>query len=114
MLDRGDHSSHVVDLLKVVSSALREIAGQTFEEVRAGERVDVVGDAALVRDDLLSPEGQQRRLARRERERFVEGVGVERVRSAEHRTQRLDRGPGDVVVGLLRRERDACRLRVEA
>ena len=37
------------------------------------------GDAALVRDDLLGPQRERRRLRGRQRERLVERVGVQRV-----------------------------------
>ena len=49
-----------------------------------------------------------------QREHLVQGVGVQRVGPAQHRGQRLDGGPDDVVVGLLRGQRDARRLGVEA
>ena len=66
-----------------------------------------------MRDDLLRPERERRGLGRRQRERLVERVGVQRVGAAEHRRQRLQRRADDVVVRLLRRERDAGRLAVE-
>ena len=37
----------------------------------------------------------------RQRDRFVEAVGVQRLRPAEHRRQRLDRGADDIVVRVL-------------
>ena len=72
------------------------------------------GDAALVRDDLLRAQRQRRGLRGRQRERLVERVGVQRVGAADHRGERLQRGPDDVVVGLLRGQRDAGGLGVEA
>ena len=49
-----------------------------------------------------------------QRQRLVAAVGVQRLRAAEHRGQRLQRDAHDVVVGLLRGQRAAGRLRVEA
>ena len=50
----------------------------------------------------------------RQRQRLVPAVAVQRLRAAEHRGQRLQRHAHDVVVGLLRGQRAAGRLRVEA
>ena len=66
-----------------------------------------------MRDDLLRSECERRRRLGRQRQRLVERVGVQRLRAAESRGQRLDGRSDDVVVGLLRRERHAGRLRVE-
>ena len=50
----------------------------------------------------------------RQRPGFVERIGVQRLRPAQHRGQRLQRRAHHVVVGLLRGERAAGRLRVKA
>ena len=47
-------------------------------------------------------------------ERFVVAVRVQRLRAAEHRGERLHRDAHDVVERLLRLERHAAGLRVEA
>ena len=65
-------------------------------------------------DDLLRPERDPRRLLGRQRQRLVAAVAVQRLRPAEHRRQRLQRDADDVVVRLLRGERAAGGLRVEA
>ena len=80
----------------------------------AGERIDGVGDAGLGGDDLLRAQRDPRRLLGRQRQRLVAAVAVQRLRAAEHRRQRLDRDADDVVVGLLRGQRAAGGLRVEA
>src|SRR5581483_10513027 len=49
-----------------------------------------------------------------QRERLVEAVRVQRLRPTEDGGKRLDRGANDVHLRLLRRQRDACGLRVEA
>ena len=54
------------------------------------------------------------RALRRERERLVEAVRVDRLRAAGDRRERLDRDAHDVVLRLLRRQRRTARLRVEA
>ena len=68
----------------------------------------------LLGDDLLLAEGQERGLGGRDGERLVVGVGVERLGPAQDRGQRLDRDAGQVVERLLRGQRDAGGLGVEA
>ena len=72
------------------------------------------GDAGLVADDLLRAQRDARRALGRQRQRLVAAVGVQRLRAAEHRRHRLHRDADDVVVGLLRGQRAAGGLRVEA
>ena len=55
-----------------------------------------------------------RRLLGRQRQRLVAAVAVQRLRAAEHRGHRLERDADDVVVGLLRGQRAAGGLGVEA
>ena len=114
LLDRLDHAAEAVDGLEVLPGAALHVERQPLDEVGAAERIDDAGDAALVRDDLLRPQRQRRRRLGRQRQRLVERVGVQRVGAAEHRRQRLQRGADDVVVRLLRRQRDAGGLGVEA
>ena len=98
---------------KYASASSSRSLRQPLDEIRAAERIDDVGDAGLVRDDLLRPQRQRRRLGGRQRERLVERVGMERLRAGEHGGQRLERRADDVVVGLLRGERHAGGLGVE-
>ena len=99
---------------EVGERAVLHVPGQLLDEIRSAERIDDVRDAALVGDDLLRAQRERRGFGGRQRQRLVERVGVQRVGAAEHRRQRLQRGAHDVVVGLLRGERDAGRLAVEA
>ena len=55
-----------------------------------------------------------RRALARQRERLVERVRVQRLRPAAHGRERLDRDADDVVLRLLRGQRRAAGLRVEA
>src|SRR5260370_524655 len=52
-LDRLDHATHLLDLAEVALEALLHATREGLQVVRARERVDRVGDAGLVRDDLL-------------------------------------------------------------
>ena len=114
LLDRRDHSAHRVEPLEVFPAAFFHIERQALDEIRAAQRIDRVRDAAFVGDDLLRSQRDSRRVLGRQRQRFVQRVRVQRLRSAEHRGQRLDRDADDVVVRLLRRQRASGRLRVEA
>ena len=89
------------------------LVGHPLDVVRAAERVGDERDAGLVGDHLLRAQRDPRRLLGRQRQRFVERVGVQALRAAEHAGQRLDRDAGDVELGLLRGERHARGLRVE-
>ena len=80
----------------------------------AADRIDRVRDAGLGGDDLLRAQRDARRFLGRQRQRLVAAVAVQRLRAAEHRRQRLQRDADDVVVGLLRGQRAAGGLRVEA
>ena len=93
---------------------LLEVVGQALDEVRTAEWIDAARDARLVRENLLRPERQRGSLRGRQRERLVQGVGMQRVGPAEHRRERLQRGAHDVVRGLLRRQRHAGGLRCES
>ena len=77
-------------------------------------RIDAVAHARFLGDDLLRAQRRKGRVLRGEIERLVPGVGVERLRPAENGGERLERDADDVVLDLLRRQRAAGRLRVEA
>ena len=91
-----------------------DLVGERLDEVGAGERVDGVGGAGLVREDLLGAQRDFRGALGRQRERLVEAVGVQRLRAAADRGEALQGDAHDVVLRLLRRQRDAAGLGVEA
>src|SRR5256885_10747692 len=111
-LDGFDHPAHPLDLSQVSLESLLHATRQCLEVVAAGERVNGVRDAGLVSDELLGPERKGHRLFRRQRVGLVERVRVQRLGPAKHRGERLQRDANDVVVRLLRGERDARGLRV--
>ena len=96
------------------SRAALDFVGQLLDMVAAAHRVGRAGDAAFVRDDLLRAQGQPRGFFGGQPERFVLGVGVQRLRAAQHRRQRLHRDAHHVDVGLLRGERRSGGLDVKA
>src|SRR5690606_3179298 len=56
LFERSEGAAHVVDGLDVLAGFVLEAIGQVFDEVGATERVDDVGDAVFVGDDLLRAE----------------------------------------------------------
>ena len=80
-----------------------DLVGERLDQVGAGERVDRVGDARLVRDHLLRAQRDPRRALGRQRERLVEPVGVQRLGAAADGGEALERDPDDVDLGLLGR-----------
>ena len=65
-------------------------------------------------EHLLRSKRDPRSVLGRKRERLVERVRVQRLRAAADGRERLHGHADDVELGLLRRERGAARLRVEA
>lgn len=68
----------------------------------AAPRVGHFGDARLLLDDDLRVPSYAGALHRGQTQRLVKGVGVQRLRPAEHGRHGLDHGPDHVVVGVLR------------
>ena len=113
-LDPRDDASQGVDLLEDRLRLLLHLVGQALHVVGAGERVDRVGHAGLVGEDLLGAEGDPDRVLRRQGERLVHRVRVQGLGAAEHGRHPLVRDADDVVVGLLGGQGHAGRLRVSA
>ena len=101
-LDRRDRAAELVDPADQLERAPLELVGQRLDEVGAAERVGSRDDTDLVREHLLSAERDRRRTLRGQRKRLVVRVRVQRLRSAEHGREGLDRDPDDVRLGLLR------------
>src|SRR5205823_1157455 len=111
--DRLHRAPELLDLVDQLLCALLDLVGERLDHVRAGERVDCVGRARLVGQDLLGAKSDPGGALRGQRERLVEAVRVERLGTAAHRREALQRHAHDVVLGLLGRERHAAGLGVE-
>ncbi len=114
LLDGGHGPSEVFDPVDQLEGAALQLVREGLDEVGPSERIRGVGRARLVLKDLLRAEGDPRGPLAGQRQRLVERVRVDRLCPAVGRRQRLDRDPHDVVLGLLRRQRRAARLCVEA
>ena len=113
-LDRRDGAAELVDPLDELRRLRFQFVGQRLDEPRAAERIGGRGRARLVHEDLLRAQREGRGALGRQRERLVEAVRVHRLSPAVDRRERLCRDADEVVLGLLRRQRRAARLRVEA
>ena len=113
-LDRLARAAARLDLVDQAQRLALERVGRGLDGVAATERVDGVGDAGLVGHDLLRAQREPRRGLGGQRQRLVAAVRVQALAAAEHRGQRLERDAHHVVVRLLRGQRHAARLHVEA
>ena len=110
---RQRRATHLQDLVEDRVGLGLDLVGERLDVPRAAEGVGDVDDAGLLHDHLLRAQRDLGGLLAGQRQGLVEGVGVQRVGAAEHGGERLDAGAHDVVVGLLRGQRDPCRLGVE-
>ena len=113
-LDRGDRATLLVDLGHDPQRLLLDLVGQRLHVMGATQGIRDRWDIGLVADHLLGPQGDLGSQLRRQPERFVIAVGVERLGSAEHRAHGLQGGADDVDEWLLGGERHPSGLGVEA
>ena len=85
-----------------------------FHVVRSGQRVHGLRHPALIRDNLLRPQRERRRVGGGQRQRLVIAIRMQGLRASKRRRQRLHGHAHDVVEWLLGGEGHAPRLRVEA
>ena len=53
LLDGRNHAAHRVELLEIIERAVLHVERQPLDEVRAAQRIDGLGHAGFVSDDLL-------------------------------------------------------------
>ena len=114
LLDRLDRATQLVDPFDQLARTLLQLVRHRLDEVGAAERIGGVRPAGLGGEDLLRPQRDPRRPLGRQRKRLVERIRVDRLRPAAYGRERLDGHADDVVLGLLRGQRRAAGLRVEA
>ena len=76
-LNRGSHAAHFLDLGDVRHGLVRQFIGEPLDMVAAAPRVDGAGRAALLLQEQLGVASDTRREVGGQRERFVEGVGMQ-------------------------------------
>ena len=100
--------------LDVRPRAARQVVGEPLDVVAAAPRVDHLGGAGLLLQQQLGVAGDPGGEVGGQRERLVQGVGVQRLGVALGGGHRLDAGADDVVVDVLRGQRPARGLAVRA
>ena len=103
-LDARNDPTQLVDLPEEVEGLGLEPVRKGFHVIGASQRIDGVGHAALVGEDLLSTKRDPDGLLRRERQGLVHGVRVQGLGSTQHGGHGLVGNAHDVVLGLLRHE----------
>ena len=63
--DRPHHAAHRIQLAEIIERALLHIEGQPFHKIGAAQRVDGIGYAGFVGQDLLGTQGDAGRIFRR-------------------------------------------------
>ena len=96
------------------AALLFDLVGQVLDQIRAGQRIDGIGHAGFVGDDLLGAQRHAHGFLGRQPEGLVHLIGVQALRPAQHGGERLQRDAHHVVLGLLRGQRGAGGLGVEA
>jgi hypothetical protein len=112
LLDRLGHAAQRLHFGDQFPGLLGKVSGQLLDIIGAAERIDDIGDAGLVRQDQLRVPRDTGREFRRQRDRLVERIGVQRLGAAEHCRHCLERGADHVVVRVLLGQRHARCLAV--
>jgi hypothetical protein len=71
VLEGRERPAHRVDLVEVALGRPLQLGGEGLHEVRAAQRIRGLGDARLVGENLLGPEGQPHGILGRQGERLV-------------------------------------------
>src|SRR5262245_18638092 len=113
-LDGLGHAPRALHVFDDAERLGRQRVRQRLHEVRAAPRVDHLRDAGLELQDQLRVAGHAGGRVGRQRDRLVERVGVQALRTAEDGGHPLDGGADDVVERILLREAGARGLAVRA
>ena len=111
-LHRSRHSAFRLYLGNQCTSFVYKLVGERFDVVGAPQRINHIGDFGFVLQDQLRIACNPRRGLGRQRDGLIERIGVQALRAAKHRRQRLVSGAYNVVVGVLLGQRHARCLAV--
>ena len=113
-LDGLAHAPEFLDLVDMLQRLGGKIVGQALDIVGAAPGVDGLAGAAFLLQEELRIARDTRGEIRRQGQRFVEAVGVQRLGLPADRRDGFKAGADDIVVDVLRRQRPAGGLRVGA
>ena len=106
------HPAPLGHLGDVGAGPFGELMSQPLHVVRTAPRVDRPSGAGLLLQQELGVAGDPGREVGRQRQRLVEGIGVQRLSVSLSGGHRLDAGASDVVERILRGQRPARGLRM--
>ncbi len=107
LLDRLRHTAELFDLADMLPRARRQIGGEPLNVVGAAPRIGRAAEASFGLQEKLRIARDARGEIGRQRERFVERIGVQALRAAPCRGHRFDAGAHRVVEYILRRQTPA-------
>jgi hypothetical protein len=102
--DGFGHAAERLDLFDVSPSAARELVGEALDIERAAPRIDHPRGPGFLLQEQLGVARDPGGKIRRQRQRLVERIGMQRLGVALGRRHRLDRGAHHVVECVLRGE----------
>ncbi len=112
--DSFGHAAHLFHFVDDLARRMRQRMRQRFDVIGTRQRVDHLGYMGFVLQDKLRVARDARREFRGQRDGFVQRIGVQRLRAAQHGRQRFHRGTHHIVVRVLFRQRHAACLAVGA
>jgi hypothetical protein len=101
LYDGLGHSSKSLDLLDNLQSFIVELISERLHHIGSSPRVNDLSNSGLLLQYDLGVSGNTRREHRRQSERLVERVRVQRLSATKHGAQRFYCGTDNVVVGIL-------------
>ena len=108
------HTAHLINFLDKRPSLIRKISSQFFHVIRTRQGIDHIGDARFFLQNQLGVSSDTRRKFRRQRNRFIKRIGMQRLRPPQNRAHRLISGAYHVVIGVLFLQADPRGLTVRA
>ena len=103
-LDRFGHAAKIFHLFDMLPCPLCQFVSKAFDVIAASPGIDRLAGVGLPLQEELRVAGDAGTEIRRQRERFIQRVGVQRLGMALRRRHRLDTGSDDVVEYVLRRQ----------
>ena len=83
-LDSPNHAAHFIEFGKIAERFALKAVGQPLDVIGAAQWIDRMGHARFMGDDLLRSQGELHRLFGRQGQGLIEGIRVQRLRSAEN------------------------------
>ena len=102
--DSAQHAAEAFNAIEIGLHLALESQRKTFNCVRTGKGIHDPGHTALMRKNLLCAQRNTRRFFRRQCQRLIIAVGVQRLRAAQYRGHGLDCRTHNVVFRLLCRQ----------